>query len=225
MKPHRKNDSAPDRLKLDTGCSTNAPIRRCIVTRERLPKTKMVRFVADPHGNIVPDVSEKLPGRGVWVRSDRLTIDQACKVNAFSHGLKANLLKPENLSDKVEALLLRQCQGLLGIARKSGIIVTGFEKVQSRLRSHNTGWIVEASDGANDGRQKLLRLIKAIRKDVQIAGALCAREIGDAIGQPTVVHVLLDQGSLADRWAIAYRKLIGFREAPEKTWTKAKESN
>lgn len=223
MKPHRKNDSAPVRLKLDKGCSTDVPIRRCIVTRERLPKTEMVRFVADPNGNIVPDISEKLPGRGVWVRSNRETLDQACGANAFSRGLKTNLQKPENLSNQVETLLLNQCQGLLGIARKSGSIVTGFEKVQSRLRSRTSGWILEASDGSKDGRQKLLRLVKAICKEVQIAGALCADEIGDAIGQPTVVHAMLDQGTLANRWAVAYRKLIGFREAPELVWTQQKE--
>lgn len=225
MKPHRKNDSAPVRLKHDTGCSTDVPIRRCIVTRERLPKSEMVRFVADPTGNIVPDISEKLPGRGVWVRSSRDALEQACATNAFSRGLKKNLQNPENLSNKVEILLLGQCQGLLGIARKSGGIVTGFEKVQTRLRTQTSGWILEASDGASDGRQKLLRLVKAICKEVQIAGALCAKEIGEAIGQPMVVHALLVPGKLADRWAVAYRKLTGFREAPERVWINEQRRN
>ena len=225
MKPHRKNDSAPVRLKLDIGCSTDVPIRRCIVTRERLPKTEMVRFVADPQGNIVPDVSEKLPGRGVWVLSNRETLDQACATNAFNRGLKKDIQKPENLSNRVEDLLLRQCQGLLRIARKSGSIVTGFEKVQTRLRTRTSGWILEASDGSSDGRQKLLRLVKAICNEIQIGGALCAKEIGEAIGQPTVVHALLDQGALAERWAVSYRKLVGFREAPERVWTDKKERN
>lgn len=225
MKPHRKNDSAPDRLKLVTGCSTDSPIRRCIVSLERLPKTEMVRFVADPVGNIVPDIAEKLPGRGVWVRSHRDSVEKACATNAFSRGLKTNIQKPDNLSNTVEGLLLNQCKGLLGFARKSGTIVTGFEQVQSKLRARCSGWIIEASDGANDGRQKLLRLVRAICKDIQIAGALRAQEIGDALGQQTVVHALLVQGTLSERWAIVYRKLVGFRDAPELIWTTQKESN
>ena len=30
-----------------------------------------IRFVADPDGQIVPDVAGPLPGRGLWVKADR----------------------------------------------------------------------------------------------------------------------------------------------------------
>ena len=39
------------------------PLRRCIVTRERLPKERMLRFVLGPGGTLVPDLAGKLPGR------------------------------------------------------------------------------------------------------------------------------------------------------------------
>ncbi|HET6224250.1 MAG TPA: DUF448 domain-containing protein, partial [Dongiaceae bacterium] len=47
------------------------PLRRCLVTREVLPKTDLVRFVVGPDGVLVPDVAGRLPGRGLWVKAQR----------------------------------------------------------------------------------------------------------------------------------------------------------
>ena len=43
------------------------PLRRCAVTRERLPKERMIRFVIGPDRTVVPDLAERLPGRGILV--------------------------------------------------------------------------------------------------------------------------------------------------------------
>ena len=43
------------------------PLRRCIVTRESLPKERMIRFVLGPDRELVPDLAGKLPGRGMWL--------------------------------------------------------------------------------------------------------------------------------------------------------------
>ena len=44
----------------------HGPLRRCLVTRERLPKEAMIRFVLGPGRELVPDLAGKLPGRGMW---------------------------------------------------------------------------------------------------------------------------------------------------------------
>ena len=53
--PRHAEDDAPD-----TG-----PLRRCVVTRARLPKERMIRFVIGPDRAVVPDLAERLPGRGI----------------------------------------------------------------------------------------------------------------------------------------------------------------
>ena len=50
---------------------TDDTVRRCALTRMRLPKEDLIRFVLAPSGEIVPDLKERLPGRGVWVTADR----------------------------------------------------------------------------------------------------------------------------------------------------------
>ena len=57
-------DAAPveDEPEPETG-----PLRRCVLTRQRLPKERMIRFVVGPDRQIVPDLTAKLPGRGILV--------------------------------------------------------------------------------------------------------------------------------------------------------------
>jgi len=45
--------------------------RTCIVSGQVLPRDRLIRFVAGPGGQAVPDLGERLPGRGVWVEGSR----------------------------------------------------------------------------------------------------------------------------------------------------------
>src|SRR6201996_4841333 len=51
----------------DEDDAETGPLRRCVVTRERLPKEQMIRFVVGPDRQIVPDLAARLPGRGIWL--------------------------------------------------------------------------------------------------------------------------------------------------------------
>ena len=63
---------------------------------------------------------------------------------------------PADLADRVEALLVRRMQGDLGLARRSGALVLGFDNVVRALAPcRRRAVLVEARDGAADGRRKL----------------------------------------------------------------------
>jgi len=53
----------------ERGSRAAARERRDIVSGEVLSDNRLLRFVADPDGNVVPDVGAKLPGRGLWVEA------------------------------------------------------------------------------------------------------------------------------------------------------------
>ena len=56
------------------------PERKCIVSGESQPKGGLIRFVVGPEGVVVPDVTGKLPGRGMYVAADREAIENPCDV-------------------------------------------------------------------------------------------------------------------------------------------------
>jgi predicted RNA-binding protein YlxR (DUF448 family) len=186
------------------------PARRCIVTGETLPRERLVRFVVDPDGVVLPDVTERLPGRGLWLRATRSMVQTACAKGLFSKAARARVTAPPDLADRVEALLAQRCLDLLGLARRAGQAVAGFEKVAGMLRGGAGALLLEASDGAEDGRRKIRRLAP----EVPLIALFSAAELGGAMGREQSVHVALAPGSLADRLRLQAERLAGFRGAP-----------
>ena len=215
--PQNLNDS-DQRLEAREDKRAGGPVRQCAVTRERLAPDALIRFVRSPDGIVVPDVFGKLPGRGAWVTAERVIIADSIENHVFSRAFKAPSQPIDDLIQEVERQLLQRCIGLLGMAKKSGVAVLGFDQVRAYIRKQEPGWLLEASDGAEDGRNKVHFLAKAIYEDVKVAGALSSAELGVAFGREHVIHALLEQGSLSDAFSIAYRRLIGFRDAPETGW-------
>ena len=215
--PQNLNDS-DQRLEARKDKRAGGPVRQCAVTRERLAPDALIRFVRSPDGKVVPDVFGKLPGRGAWVTADRVMIADSVENHVFSRAFKAPSQPIDDLVQEVERQLLQRCNGLLGMAKKSGVAVLGFDQVRAYIRKQEPGWLLEASDGAEDGRNKVHFLAKAIYEDVKVAGAMSSAELGVAFGREHVIHALLEQGSLSDAFSIAYRRLIGFRDAPETGW-------
>lgn len=217
-KPHPGSDAPLGDPSAAPGEDTSSPERQCAVTRERLEQVALVRFVLGPDDCVTPDVASRLPGRGVWVTANRATVEIAARKGAFARGFKASARVPDGLADQVEALLARQCIGLIGIARKAGDVVTGHDQVRDALRKARPALLLEASDGAEDGRQKVYALAKGLYGEVPVCGALSAAELGMAFGRDRVIHGFVRRGAIAKSWAAAYRRLTGFRDAPELNW-------
>ena len=215
--PQTLNDN-DQRLEARQDKRAGGSVRQCAVTRERLAPDALIRFVRGPDGTVVPDVFGKLPGRGAWVTADRAVIADGLETGVFSRAFKAQSQPMDDITQEIERQLLQRCIGLLGMAKKSGVAVLGFDQVRAYIRKQPPGWLIEASDGAEDGRNKVHFLSKAIYEDVKVAGAMSSAELGIAFGREHVIHALLEQGSLSDAFSIAYQRLIGFRDAPETGW-------
>lgn len=185
------------------------PERRCIVTGEVGPAARLIRFVLGPDGEVVPDLAGRLPGRGAWLAADRVLIERAVAKKLFSRAFRSRASAPADLADRVEALLVSRLVGVIGLARKAGQAVTGYEKVRARLLGGSAGVLVEARDGAADGRAKLSRLART----VPVVTVLDAAELGLAFGRDFAIHAALDRGGLADRAVIEAARLIGLRSA------------
>lgn len=180
--------------------------RRCIVTGEVQPKAGLIRFVVGPDDLVVPDILEKLPGRGMWVSSTRDALDRAGK-GPFSRSAKRPVQVPDGLTDEVDRQLARRVVDLIALARKAGLAVAGFEKVKDKLAADDVRVLLQASDGSERGKTKLWTPTGA-----RYFGCLTAAELGLAFGRQTVIHGALAAGALSDRVVEEAAKLRGLRE-------------
>lgn len=207
--------------------TTSPTLRRCIVTRQALEKPAMIRFVLDPDGRVVPDLKEKLPGRGLWVTADREVLAQAAGKNAFAKAAKQSAKVPADLVERVADMVRREVAELIGLARKSGQLRAGFEKVQIALQNGRVRVLVAASDGAEDGRGKLARLAASVpsRSGVEIVAPLTAAELAQALGRDHAVHAAIAESGIAERIIIACRRLSGLQVGGLPGATEKIESN
>jgi predicted RNA-binding protein YlxR (DUF448 family) len=192
--------------------------RRCIVSGEVLPEARLVRFVAAPDGSVAPDLARKLPGRGVWVEARREAVDEAVRKGAFSRAAKTKLVAEPDLADLIERLLSKRCLEILGLARREGALVQGFEKTHMAIRSGKAAWLIEASDGSSDGRGKLVGAALAAARPVEVCGAFSAEQLGLALGLDNVIHLALLAGRRAERWSEEAHRLAGFRPLLPESW-------
>lgn len=192
--------------------------RRDIVSGAVMDEARLIRFVAGPDGVVAPDLARKLPGRGLWVAAERDAVETAAKKGLFSRAAKAKLAAPAELADQVEGLLLKRLLSGLGLARRAGELTSGFEKVSSTIRSGKAAWLIEASDGAADGRRKLLAQARKQPRPPSVFGLFAAAELGLALGGENVIHTAFLAGRAADRWAQDAHRLSGFRPLLPEDW-------
>jgi hypothetical protein len=191
--------------------------RRCIVTKEVLPESRLVRFVIGPQNETVADLAAKLPGRGIWVSAKRSVLERAIAKNLFAKAARASVHVPPDLPAKVESLLLKRIQDHLGLSRRSGALVFGFDNVMRALESRRKpAALVEARDGSEDGRRKISAATRAKGLQPKVIGLLDSDELSMALGRENVIHAALFPGPLADRLVLDAERLEGFRPREEK---------
>jgi predicted RNA-binding protein YlxR (DUF448 family) len=191
--------------------------RRCIVSYESLPDAKLIRFALAPDGTIVPDVAAKLPGRGAWVRADRESVETAARKQLFSRAFKCEA--PADLAERTESLLARRCLDQLGLMRRAGAVAIGATQVESAIRGKPALTLIEAADGAQEGREKLMSLHIGLWGGPPAAVACFSSEdLGVALGRERVIHACLLQERLATGWAAEIGRLAGFRAIVPSSW-------
>jgi uncharacterized protein len=179
-------------------------MRQCCVTRARLPAADMIRFVRSPDGVVTPDINAKLPGRGVWVTGHQETLETARLKGHFPRAFRGKATVPDDLVAATEALLKARCLALIGFARKAGDAVAGHDQVCEALDQRRPGLLLQARDGAIEGRDKILA-----RAEAQHGRA--------AFGRDHIVHALIRRGAMASAIKAVYERLARFRNPAQPT--------
>ena len=210
------------------------PLRRCIVTRERHERARMIRFVVGPGDVIVPDLAARLPGRGIWLSARGDVLETARRKGAFARAARGRVTLPPDLAAIVETGLTRRAAELIGFARRAGEAVAGFGKARDWLEQGRCGLLVQARDGSEEECRRLRSGFEVVGDDgtpdegiaprveaatagragrtVKVATPLDAATLGAVFGRDHIVHVAIAPGRLAGSIATEARRLSGFRQ-------------
>ncbi len=195
-------------------------LRRDVASGESLDAARLIRFVVSPEGGLVPDIAHKLPGRGLWVEASRQALEIAVKRNIFSKAAKRQIRTDAGLVDLVHNLLRRRCLDLLGLARREGGIVLGFEKVLATVSAGKAAWLIEASDGAEDGRKRILAVAARQASPPKLCAGFDNAELSLALGTENAIHAALINGRRVERWSAEMTRLSGFEPLAPSGWSR-----
>jgi len=202
----RKTATPPDAAIADEPEQETGPQRRCLVTRASALRETMLRFVLAPEARVVFDVTATLPGRGMWLSASGDVVDTAVKRGAFARAAKAQVKVAPDLRRVVEAALVARCTELLGLARRGGAAVCGFDKAREWLTAGKAGLVVQAADGSAEERARFVG-----GHAVPVVAVLDGAALGRVFGRDHVVHVVLVGGRLARMMEVEAARLAGVR--------------
>jgi uncharacterized protein len=170
---------------------------------------------------LVPDLRRKLPGRGVWASLSAATVNEAIKRRAFERSLKTKVVVPPDLAAMIDSLMHRDALQALAMANKAGLVQAGFSKVEAMVGSGRCAAVIEASDGAEDGRRKIgqaLRRVELAREEARlkprtlpIVAIFASEDLELALGRPHVIHAALAPGPAAEGFLSRWRRLVRYR--------------
>ena len=204
---------APADSELDSGPHAPARERLCVATRTVRPVADLIRFVVGPDGSAVPDLKQKLPGRGVWVTATRDVLNDAIKRKVLPRGFKRDVRLPANLVGQTEQLLERAALDALAIAGKAGLVAAGFTKAETALKREDVAALLHAAEASPDGVRKLEGVLRRQQADdaIVVVRTLTSAQLDLALGRPNVIHAALLAGPPSDTFLARLRRLERFR--------------
>ena len=166
---------------------TDKPIvRKCIVEGVTKPTSELLRFVMI--GNtLYPDFNKKLPGKGIYVTNNRISLETALAKKLFNKVTRHNLKIDDDFVNIVENIIKTQALNSLNIARKAGALVAGFEKVKEEIKKNKVEFIIEALDAGKDGKEKIAFLAKS----VEIFNLFSIDELDITLNKENTVHIAI----------------------------------
>jgi predicted RNA-binding protein YlxR (DUF448 family) len=174
--------------------------RRDLASGKPAPRGLLVRVVVGPDRAIVPDIGRRLPGRGLWLspRRDVLKMAAASRGRLFARAAGGAVTVPQDLDRLVERLLVERVVSLIGLARRGGAAVAGFQRVREFLdgltpRAGARAVLLVAADAAAPERRHL----KSPQDDIVAADVLTQAELGRAFGRDGAVYAAVAPGNVA----------------------------
>ncbi len=82
------------------------PLRRCVVTKEQLPKKELLRIVRDKDGNVSIDLIGKANGRGAYIKKDLEVLKLAKDKKILDRALEVHI--EDTLYNEIEEIIKRK---------------------------------------------------------------------------------------------------------------------
>lgn len=79
------------------------PLRRCVVTKEQMPKSELLRIVRDKENNVFVDQTGKAGGRGAYIKKNLNVLNTARSKKILEKNLEISI--KDELYEEIEQII------------------------------------------------------------------------------------------------------------------------
>ena len=79
------------------------PLRRCVVTKEQLPKAELLRIVKNKENEVFIDLTGKAHGRGAYIKKDMTVLKTAKDKKILDRALETQI--NETIYEEIEKVI------------------------------------------------------------------------------------------------------------------------
>lgn len=171
----------------------NEPQRSCLGCRAVKDKNDLLRFVLAPDRTLVPDLLNKLPGRGAYTCLSKSCLKAAADRKQFGRTFKGEVKYggADELINQVAHRLEERIVSYLALANKAGKVVSGSDMVAESLRKRTPGVLFIASDISPEIGQKFIHL--ADKSEIPCFHLLDKERLGALLGKELRSVAVIEQ--------------------------------
>ena len=89
-------------------------LRRCVVTKEQLPKSDLLRIVKNKEGQVFPDITGKANGRGAYIKKDLNTLKIAKDKKILERALETKI--NDEVYEEIEKIIKQEVIHMMNVS-------------------------------------------------------------------------------------------------------------
>ena len=154
----------------------------CHITKKLCPSSLMIRFVLTSSNILTLDLYHEFDGKEFYVIASKKELENL----ALHYNEKCGkTFQKENIVSKIDNILSKRIISLIGLARKAGKVIIGYEKIQRSLSFNKIELLLQTKDGSKNRKEDLL-LPKSQKSRID---CLNRQELGVPFGKDSVANV------------------------------------
>ena len=120
----------------------------CSITKNMYPSENMIRFVLFPDNRYTLDLNHEFQGKEFFVLASKSTL---ARVKDFVGDIDKEP-QVDNLVLRIDSIIVKRIVSLIALARKSGKVILGYDKIQRLLLRNKIELLLQAKDGSESRR-------------------------------------------------------------------------
>jgi predicted RNA-binding protein YlxR (DUF448 family) len=186
-------------------------VRSCLVCRVKGDKSKLLRFVRAPDGEICFDEKEIVNQRGNWVCANKSCLLVAFKKRMLFRAERTLSTEPLAMIANINSRLKKSILSRLGLLCELGRIEVGKCATLAMLNQGNAQILVLANDISLGSIENITRVAKSSCVPI-VESNFCMEEMGLAVGRRKTGVVGLFKNRITDEVVFRLAKLKGIEQ-------------